>query len=45
MNLSMVLFFSEFSLIIVIRNKMYMYGLGDNGSCAYQELTWHPQIM
>ena len=44
MNLSTVLFLSEF-FIILIRNKMHMYGLGDNGSCAYQELTCHPQIM
>ena len=36
-NLSMVLFFSEFFVFIVIGNKMSlcMYGLGGNGSCVY----------
>ena len=36
-NLSMVLFFSEFFVFIVLRNKMSlcMYGLGGNGSCVY----------
>ena len=35
--ISMVLFFSEFFVFIVIRNKMllYMYGLDGNGSCVY----------